>query len=403
MPSSKPSADGSAVAIVADDMTGAADCVLAFGEAGWLAHLELGNGWTPFPGNGPHVAAALSTDARALSESAACDATERAVRAAREAGADRIYLKVDSTGRGSLAAQIDGARAAFADTIGLLILICPAYPALGRTVGSGRLLVNDVEAAAGAAGADPITPLRSSDLTALVPGARAIGGAPEGIPPEWTGAVVLDGATDGDLERIAQAVAASERRRPVLAVGSAGLARALARVWHPAPHEVAVAAPRTDLVVVSSLHPASRAQIAHARARGAIHEELDVPRLSDEQLQSAIRALLESEGPVIVSTKAERLPGAQGAEAQRIARRLGAAASRAVAAARPRTIGIVGGDGAAALLTAFGAHRAIVAGRIAPGIPLLHLRTGRASLDVWTKAGGFGPPSLLTDLIFPIR
>lgn len=367
---------GSAVAVIADDATGAADAALAFAETGWTAHLELAGAWTPF--DGASAAAALSTDARA-----AADARDRTEHAARTANAGRVYLKIDSTGRGTVAEQIAGARAALGNP---LTVLCPAFPAVGRTVAGGRLLVDGADAAAGPAGSDPVTPLRTSDLAALVPGARAA----DRLLPGATGIVVLDAAVDEDLDRIAASIAILERRQPVLAVGSAGLARALARVWHPAPHDVTVPPQPTDLVVVSSLNPATRAQITHAVRRGIAHTVLDVPNTADAALEAAIRALPR---PAIVSTSAFRDPEG----AQHLAHRLGAAAARAVQATEPGTIGLVGGDGAAAVLTALGAPRALVAGRIAPGVPLLRL----PGLDVWTKAGGFGPPGLLTDLIQP--
>ncbi|MEU5870996.1 four-carbon acid sugar kinase family protein [Glycomyces sp. NPDC047369] len=370
---------GPAVAVIADDATGAADAALAFAETGWTAHLELAGAWTPF--SGAQAAAALSTDARAAAD--AWDATEHAVRAAQTTGADRIYLKIDSTGRGTIADQIAGARAALGDP---LTVLCPAFPAVGRTVAAGRLLVDGTDAAVGPAGTDPVTPLHTSDLTALVPGARTA----DRLEPDATGIVVLDAAIDEDLDRIAASIAILEPHRPVLAVGSAGLARALARVWHPAPHDVTVAPQATDLVVVSSLNPATRDQITHAVRRGIAHTVLDVPNTTDEALEDAIRALPR---PAIASTSAFRDPEG----AQHLAHRLGTAAARAIEATRPGTVGLVGGDGAAAALNALGAPRALVAGRIAPGVPLLRL----PDLDVWTKAGGFGPPGLLTDLIQP--
>ncbi|MEU6249509.1 four-carbon acid sugar kinase family protein [Glycomyces sp. NPDC047010] len=370
---------GTSVAVVADDATGAADAALAFAETGWTAHLELAGAWTP--PEGAHTAAALSTDSRAAPD--ARDATERAVRTALAAGADRVYLKIDSTGRGTIADQIAGARAALGDP---LTVLCPAFPAVGRTVAAEHLLVDGADAAAGPAGTDPVTPLATGDLTVLVPGARAV----DRLVPGAAGIVVLDAEVDEDLDRIAASIAILERRQPVLAVGSAGLARALARVWHPTPHDVTVPPVPTDLVVVSSLNPATRAQTAHAVRHGIAHTVLDVPNATDAELEAAIRALPR---PAIASTSAVRDP--QGA--QHLAHRLGTAAARAVQATQPKTVGLVGGDGAAAALAALGAPRALVAGRIAPGVPLLRL----PGLDVWTKAGGFGPPGLLTDLIQP--
>jgi uncharacterized protein YgbK (DUF1537 family) len=52
------------------------------------------------------------------------------------------------------------------------------------------------------------------------------------------------------------------------------------------------------------------------------------------------------------------------------------------------------------VLDRLGASRAHVVGTAAAGIPLLRLDDGRMpGLIVWTKAGGFGDPGLLTDLL----
>ena len=59
------------------------------------------------------------------------------------AGVDRVFLKIDSTMRGSVPGQVAGALGRGARGIPTRArVVCPAYPAMGRTVQSNRLLVH---------------------------------------------------------------------------------------------------------------------------------------------------------------------------------------------------------------------------------------------------------------------
>ncbi|MFC9089922.1 four-carbon acid sugar kinase family protein, partial [Nocardiopsis dassonvillei] len=139
------------VAVVADDLTGAGDTAVQFLRAGWSTELQL----SPAPSTAEVVA--VSTDSRALPAERAAHAADEAVRRLRGAGAARLYKKVDSTLRGPIRAEIDATLAAWSP--GAVAVVCPAFPATGRTVRDGVLLVDGVEVHRTAVGRDPVTPV----------------------------------------------------------------------------------------------------------------------------------------------------------------------------------------------------------------------------------------------------
>ncbi|WP_199689812.1 four-carbon acid sugar kinase family protein, partial [Clavibacter lycopersici] len=165
------------VAIVADDLTGGNDSAVQFARAGWIARLALGDAAEQHGADGSVVA--IVTDARALAPERAREATAAAVSTAVENGDRRVFLKIDSTMRGSVADQVDGAiRAWSAREDGAFAVVCPAYPAMGRTVEAGRLLVDGAGVETTSVGRDPVTPVRTSALAELLPGSTHLAAAP---------------------------------------------------------------------------------------------------------------------------------------------------------------------------------------------------------------------------------
>ncbi len=226
------------IGIAADDLTGANDSVVQFARAGWSSRLALGE-LPPEPAE-PSSALAVVTDARALGADAARRATADVVRHLIGAGADHLYLKIDSTMRGSAAAQIDGALAEWKQRHpGAFAVVCPAYPAMGRTVENGLLRVNGEPVENTPIGRDPVTPVRTGAMQQLIPGStnvRLHGNSTADHIEQLTGAaeagsgvVTVDAVTDSGLELLAAAI--SELGPRAFPVGSAGLAMAMASVW----------------------------------------------------------------------------------------------------------------------------------------------------------------------------
>ncbi|TGN63656.1 four-carbon acid sugar kinase family protein [Nocardioides eburneiflavus] len=367
------------VLVLADDLTGAGDTVVSFARSGWLSLLSLSGGWRHEP---EEDAVAVTLDSRR--DPRAERVTARAVG---DLDPELLYVKIDSTVRGRVAEQVRGAVAGRRRSRpAAYAVLCPAYPAMGRTVEDGHVLVHGAPVHHGAAGEDPVTPVTESDLRVLVPGAVLVDGEDLTAAIREAGergeVVVVDARDQADLDRIAAAVA--EIGPDAVPVGSAGLAVALARVWRTSepsrPSRVEVPADSRSLVLVSSLHPVAREQVAELKARA-------------EQL-----------GVDLLVTDPARIDGA----AEQRARDLGAEAAAALSGGEGLPayglLVLVGGDGAAQTLLALGATGIRVVDAPVEGVPLGTLVGGtHDGLPVATKAGGFGDPHTLTQLIGAVR
>jgi D-threonate/D-erythronate kinase len=374
------------VGLVADDLTGATDAAVQFAAVGWPARLLLRPNATPEISDKAPSLLAVATGLRAAGDDEAAAGTARAVRNLLARGCDRLYVKIDSTLRGSVAGQLRGALAAWAPPhAGAIAVLCPAFPDQGRTVVGGQLLVGGVPLARSAAAADPVTPVVESRLDRLVPAATAatltgLGLAPP--PPREVGreaasVVFVDASTDADLDDIA---ASLDRLGPQgVAAGSAGLAAALARRWCPVQSGARASIPPAAriLVGVSSLHP--------------------VAMQSVERLRAALAAGADPPGPPavdVISTPSART------DTEAIAAGFGDRVAEQLVRARYDTLVLVGGDGAAAILDRVNATAIAVHEALAPGVPIGTILGGEADgVRVVTKSGGFGHSDCLVRII----
>ncbi|GHD20472.1 four-carbon acid sugar kinase family protein [Nocardiopsis kunsanensis] len=381
---------GPHIAVVADDLTGAGDTAVQFVRAGWRTELQLTTAET--------VAEVVSvtTDSRALPADEAARAAGEAVRDLRAAGADLLYKKVDSTLRGPIRAEIDGVLKGWGPRA--VAVVCPAFPANGRTVRDGVLLVNGTEVHRTAAGQDPVTPVTESRVAELLDaehvrltGTDAVRNAEllRGAGP----VAVVDAETEADLERVAAAVAALGP--DAVPVGSAGLAARLAHAWAPQqPHG-------PSLVVVTSLHSSTREQVARLAAEpGTRVERPGAADLADEEAwQSWSRTVLDRfdpQAPHLALVAPEDRDGAL--SPTDVARRLGGLAARIAEEHALSGLVVTGGDGARALTTQLRARAIALTGEVAPGIPIGTVSGGpQHGLAIVTKAGGFGSPTALLD------
>ena len=131
------------ILIIADDLSGAADCAISCLTAGIDSFVAL-DGDEPVPAAG---AIAVDTDSRRLPGAAAAAVTARMLR--RHAGAQTrlIYKKMDSTLRGNFAAEIAACLAAVRSALSApeaVAIFAPAYPQNGRTTKGGHQYLRDV-------------------------------------------------------------------------------------------------------------------------------------------------------------------------------------------------------------------------------------------------------------------
>ncbi|MDH1524186.1 D-threonate kinase [Achromobacter mucicolens] len=396
-----------AIAIVADDLTGSGDTAVQFVRAGWCTHLSIGGADEALagPAHDDVEVLAVTTNSRALSAADAAGVIGRNVRQLREAGVSRLYKKVDSTLRGAFKAEIDAARDAWRDDA--IAVVCPAFPATGRTVEQGILYVNGKPVTETSAATDPVTPVTESHIPTLLGSAHVAPLAddtPETLAARIAQAgatVVVDAATDDDLERLARAVGLLGER--ALPVGAGGLAVPLARVWAGADQTAPV------VVVVTSQHSAARGQAAALQAAGADTWRPSLEQLADEaQWQAWSQPLLQAhaQAPLEAGTILLLAPEGQraGLDSDKVADRLGSLAAQLIAASRAAGVVATGGDGARSVLLALQANGIALVDEVMGGVPLGTLTGGTAAgLPVVTKAGGFGTEDVLVRAVRAIR
>ncbi|MBV2366965.1 four-carbon acid sugar kinase family protein [Streptomonospora nanhaiensis] len=380
------------IALVADDLTGANDTAVRFLRAGWSTELQLGSA------GGTADVVAVSTDSRALGAEDAAAAVAEQVR--RLHGARHLYKKVDSTLRGRMAAEIEAARRAWAPDA--VAVVCPAFPEAGRTVVDGVLLVDGTPAHETPVGTDPVTPVRESHIPTLL-GAGHVRLTGDGTAEDAAliaaagPVVVVDARTDSDLERLAAAIAHLGPR--AVPVGSAGLAAPMAGAW------AAGAAPGTALVVVTSLHAATRGQVERL-AGGAPVEYCPAAAIADTAAWQAWHDRVAdrlAEGPEVLAVVAPE-DRALGLDPAEVAHRFGALTAELAHRHGLAGLVVTGGDGARAVVDALGATGIALTGEVAAGIPAGTLTGGPLhGLPVVTKAGGFGDPDALITAATAIR
>jgi uncharacterized protein YgbK (DUF1537 family) len=415
-----------AVGIVADDLTGGNDSAVQFARDGWRARLILENHLNEVVG--ARSVLAVVTDSRAMHEPDAKAATASAVMALQRSGVDRLFVKIDSTMRGSINGQIQGALEAWSvQHPGAFAVVCPAYPAMGRTLYRGQVLISGARVETTAMGRDPVTPMRASEATELLPDGVGIA-LTEGTTTQQArqietgarnraGLVIVDASTDADLRAIASAIA--HLGPMAVPVGAAGLAAAMSRVWadEAGIDEVQPArlgAKDRVVVVVSSLHSVSRQQ---CEALVALMPDHEVHRF-----QPALAQFFSSEDVgVWMSRQLEALPGlprvvviAAPDERSRSAETAASRAERSATIASGlatatevildrhdvAALVLIGGDGARAVLDRLGGSGMRIMDTIAEGVPFGVVEGGQANgLSVVTKAGGFGGANALIEIV----
>lgn len=321
------------IAILADDLTSAADAAGPFVAQGMTALI----GWETAPLL-PAEVVSVNAATRSLAAMQAGARMERFARDLRHAPV--LFKTVDSTLRGHVREEIAGA---LRGSGRCRLVFAPAFPNAGRTTVDGIQLLDGVPVHLSRYGQDPVHPARVSALWELL--------------REATGtATLLDACTQDDLDR---SVAGVERPEEVLWVGSPGLARALARRvgTGESPGADFAASNGAALVVVGSANDISHRQAA--AIRGGTAKVLLAPR-SRKGDPAAVLAQLADE-----------------AAAELVTGRFGALIA-------------TGGDTMDAILTRMGTGSISLLGEVEPGFPFGLAEIAGRPILLAMKAGGFG-------------
>lgn len=401
------------IAILADDLTGAADTCARFLPFVDKATLfvkgshpleerideELVEAW------------ALHTASRSLSPREAFDRTWSLGSRIMSFKPEVLYKKIDSCMRGNVGAEVDALLEACGRDVSL---IAPAHPEMGRITIKGIHLLRGAPVSETEMGTDPISPVTSSAITEIISATSDLpvahigldevrGGVPRlqetilSLRKKGFRHISFDAVDLSDLELIARAGLGAS----ALLVGSAGLATALARVslsQRPEPIWTLPtgATERPWLMVLGSSSRVTRRQakefvkefpsnsIFVSCREGAGDNSLTVgDRHGDRHLLILPRVVEPGEGSM--GEKAQSLLEGMAFLATKVAREM-----------KFGGLFLTGGDTAQAILSGLGATKVRLRKETIPGVILGEIEDGPfAGTIIATKAGSFGAEDTL--------
>ncbi|WP_180900691.1 four-carbon acid sugar kinase family protein [Martelella soudanensis] len=333
------------VLIIADDLTGALDSSVAFAGPGRSVLVARNPNAIPeLLSRAPDVLA-INTASRECGADEAAKRVAAALAHLPVADIPMIMKKVDSRLKGNIAAEMavlqamPGARR---------IIAAPAIPAMGRRVTGGMLSGDGVSG--------PI------DVASRI-----------GVPVE-----IPDAESDRDMNELVASAGPG-----VLWVGARGLAFALARApRHPEPRPFRLHSPL--MIVNGSRDPITVAQVERLRALTLL---LDAP-------DGAVPATPGAELPLVLSIS----DGGGGLAGDAAGARFCDGVSRLLRALRPEALLVAGGESCNGILDRLDIRSLQVIAELRPGIPVSHAKAPWGNLQLVTKSGGFGTPSLLAEL-----
>ncbi len=402
------------VLILADDLSGAADCGIACVNAGLNTLISLG-----IPSCGLMVdALSVDADTRCLDASAAAERMRQLVQMLAKDPAMLLFKKIDSTLRGhlglELAAVLKARRAVVKRAVAVM---APAFPSNGRTTIGGLHYVHgrplhDTETwknekMAGEAYIPKM--LESSGLScahldlATVRSSRVAFRHAVCEAAETSDVIVCDATSDDDLLAIAGAATMLEDR--AVWVGSAGLAHQLLKAAGLAlrKEEVVPHLPHTSgpvLFVIGSASRTTKQQAATLLSLSDVHGIIVPPEVllagpegpdwgtfAAELCEAVERGedviLICGSEPEVDVVNRPRLSKALGEMTAALYGRVGALVAS-------------GGETARNVLDRWGVPTLWLHGELERGVPISSSATnGMRPLTVITKAGDFGQPYTL--------
>jgi uncharacterized protein YgbK (DUF1537 family) len=403
---------------IADDFTGATDLAAMLVQAGMRTVQTIGVPADRLPARDAD-AVVVALKSRTIAAAEAVAQSLAALDWLQAEGARQFYFKYcstfDSTERGNIGPVADALlRALGAD----FTVVCPAFPANGRTIYRGHLFVGDVLLSDSPMRHHPLTPMTDSNLVrvlarqtprkvGLVPfadvtqGPDRIRSAFARLRADGVSYALCDALTDADLLALGEACT----DLPLVTGGSGaalGLPQNFRRRGLLAPNAEAGALPAVGgraAVLAGSCSEATRRQVA---AMAAKHRAVAIDPLAAGDAEAvAARALaaaaadIEAERLVLFYSSAE--PDAVRAVQARLGSERAAAlveeafARLAVALYERgvRRLVVAGGETSGAVVQALGVQALAIGPQIDPGVPWT-TSLGAARVALALKSGNFG-------------
>jgi uncharacterized protein YgbK (DUF1537 family) len=406
--------------VIADDMTGATDVALMLNRAGMRTVQVIGapaaNATLP---EADAVVVALKSRTNPVSEAVAQSLA--ACEALLAAGARQILFQYcstfDSTPHGNIGPVADalmrrlGAESA---------IICPAFPANGRSIYQGYLFVGPVPLHESSMKDHPLTPMRDSNLmrlmgaqtqakvghvgyTTVLEGARAVKARIAELVAQGMPYAVTDALTNHDLMVLGEAVDGQ-----VLLTGGSGIAMGLPQNFRKAgllpEREIAatLTAPQGRAGIISgSCSTATRGQIKAALDAGSPALKVDPMALAEGSQSAAELAawalaqstaqpflLYSSDDPAEVAAIQGKLGRDKAGE---IVEHAFAQVARLLSQGGVTRLLVAGGETSGAVVQGLGIRTLEIGPEIDPGVPWTRVVDG-PDMAIALKSGNFGAP-----------
>lgn len=404
------------ILILADDLSGAADCGAACVGAGLETIVALRQ-----TANTPGAdVLSFDADTRRMPAAEAAREIDRLMRAYAATPDLLIFKKIDSTLRGNLgeelAAALQAVRSVHAQSPRCAAIMAPAFPAIGRTTKDGTQLAHgqplhelDIWRLQGITGRAHIPEmLRPADLSCAVMALDMIRSRNDLLAGRMNAAaqdadvLVCDAETDDDLFAIASA-SMQLACRPIW-VGSAGLAYQLPRAAGIARSAAAaqISLPSICgplLFVIGSLSRNSLEQVRTLTSpSNAV--KISVPPevlLAGEQHTEWHACSRELEEAIKAGRDAVFSPDSEPRIELEQRQRITAGLARMASSFCDQIGALIasGGETARAVFDSFGVAQLRLLGELEKGIPVSVTEGWNRTLPVITKAGDFGGPDAL--------
>ncbi len=401
---------------IGDDFTGSSDLANTLAKGGMRTVQYNG---VPSAAADPAVeAGVVALKTRTTSAAFAVAQSLAALDWLRRQGCRQFLFKYcstfDSTPEGNIGPVLD----ALFDALGASrAIVCPAFPATGRSIYQGHLFVGDRLLSESGMEKHPLTPMTDPDLRrwlslqtdhrighvaygAVAAGASAIAEAMDKAVAGGARYLVVDAIRDEDLTAIGEAAAGD-----IVLSGGSGIALGLPANFRRAGLIGSTLSEWTgaqgpSAALCGSCSIMSRRQIAeHARrfpAREAGADAIVSGAAQAREFADWVMEGQEAGGPPLVYSSAE--PEAVSAAQQRYGRERVAGAvegffaslARELAARGVRRLVTAGGETSGAVVSALSAPSFEIGPEIDPGVPAL--RAGGTGMTLALKSGNFGAP-----------
>lgn len=409
------------IAIVADDLTGAADAGVQFcpylgpiymtgGEPIRLSSIDIqSKGITFF------------THTRSLAPVKAADTVYRIASSIKNLAPGVIYKKIDSCLRGNLGSELDAMVSALHATASF---VSPALPEQGRTTVNDCHRINGTPVAETEIGRDPLCPITESRASVLLAaqsqmaighihlkyleaGMDALFGQVKKRIDNGCRHIVFDAQETRHLDTIA--TLSRSRFENILLAGSAGLAHSLARVMTPEPYpEIPVHRRQLKkwlFVCGSASHILAEQAVMLAQSTGWPQVILDPGVLAADKTSIQRKSLLTGlstpwrTGNLIIRI-APRLDATTTHRPDQTVNGIADVVSSLLSLAVPDGLFLSGGDTAEKVMHKMKGSAILLREEILPGIMHGEIYDGPLKgLPVFTKPGAFGRLDTLIKLL----